>query len=98
MVEALVSLWPYLLVWLVFINAASLTAFGLDKRQARRGGGRVPERTLLMMALAGGWPGAKLGQRRFRHKTRKQPFARRLNAVPLGWAAGAAALAVSARI
>jgi uncharacterized membrane protein YsdA (DUF1294 family) len=34
----------------------------------------VPERTLHLLALLGGWPGAILGQRHFRHKTRKVSF------------------------
>ena len=31
-------------------------------------------RTLHLLALLGGWPGAILGQRQFRHKTRKVAF------------------------
>ena len=42
---------------------------------------RISESTLLAVAFFGGWPGAKYGQRKFRHKTRKQPFATQLNAV-----------------
>jgi uncharacterized membrane protein YsdA (DUF1294 family) len=34
----------------------------------------VPESTLLIFGLVGGWPGAILGQQVFRHKTQKQPF------------------------
>lgn len=34
----------------------------------------VPETTLLVLGLVGGWPGAILGQQCFRHKTQKQPF------------------------
>ena len=44
---------------------------------------RIRESTLLTTAFVGGAIGAKLGQRRFRHKTRKQPFATILN-VALG--------------
>ncbi|WP_246272821.1 DUF1294 domain-containing protein [Oricola thermophila] len=63
------------------INLASFAAFGLDKRRARTGGRRIAESTLLLMALAGGTPGAFAGRRAFRHKTRKQPFVARLYAV-----------------
>ena len=73
-------------LWL-FVNLLTYTAFGLDKSRARRGGWRVPERTLLMLAFLGGWPAAKVAQRQFRHKTRKRPFARKLNQVPILWAA-----------
>lgn len=62
--------------------AASLltyAAFAADKRRAVAGQRRLRERTLLWLALLGGWPGAKLAQHRLRHKTRKQPFGRLLN-------------------
>lgn len=53
----------------------ALTLFGIDKARARSGGRRVPERTLLLVAYAGGAAGAFAGQQLFRHKTRKQPIA-----------------------
>ena len=49
-------------------------AYGLDKRKAVKGNRRVSERTLHLMAFLGGWPGALLGQRHFRHKTQKVSF------------------------
>ena len=61
----------------VIYAAASVIAFiayGVDKRSARRGGRRIPESTLHVLSLGGGWPGALAAQRFFRHKTRKQPF------------------------
>jgi uncharacterized membrane protein YsdA (DUF1294 family) len=63
------------------MNLLAFGFFGWDKHRARTGGWRVPERTLLSLALFGGSVGAKLAQRRFRHKTRKQPFAAYLNAI-----------------
>lgn len=65
------------------INLLAFVLFGIDKRRAAAGLWRLRESTLIGVALAGGWLGAKAGQRRFRHKTRKQPFARRLNAAGL---------------
>lgn len=67
----------------VMVNGAAYAAFRYDKRQAQAGGWRVSERALLFVALLGGWVGAKLAQRRFRHKTRKHPFATLLNLVPV---------------
>jgi len=57
----------------------TFAAFYLDKRAARLGAWRTPEKTLLFLALVGGGVGAKLGQSRLRHKTRKQPFGHLLN-------------------
>src|SRR4051812_9186491 len=56
------------------MSGACFVAYGLDKRRATRGGRRVPERTLHLLAFLGGWPGALLGRRQFRHKTKKVPF------------------------
>ena len=62
---------------LLFYLMASIVCFAVyarDKSAARRGQRRTPERTLLLLGLAGGWPGAVLAQQWLRHKTRKQPF------------------------
>jgi uncharacterized membrane protein YsdA (DUF1294 family)/cold shock CspA family protein len=64
--------------WLVPAYAvASAVTFGLyagDKRAATRGEWRTPEDTLHVAALLGGWPGALIARRLFRHKTTKEPF------------------------
>ena len=57
-----------------FTSVIGFAAFGWDKRRARIGGRRIPERTLHTIALLGGWPGAIAGQRVFRHKTQKLSF------------------------
>jgi len=56
------------------LSLLAFALYGLDKAAARRGARRIPEATLHVVALAGGWPGALAGQTAFRHKTRKQPF------------------------
>src|SRR5262245_60592031 len=61
-----------LLIPLSLYALASLITFityGLDKRAARLSRRRIPERRLHQLELAGGWPGAWLAQRLFRHKT-----------------------------
>jgi len=66
---------PVLLFWAY--GAMSVLAFalyGLDKWAARREGQRTPEKTLQLLALFGGWPGALLAQQLFRHKSSKRPF------------------------
>ena len=58
----------------VVTSVVSFAAYGFDKKQACAGGRRVPEQTLHVLALLGGWPGALFGQRYFRHKTQKVSF------------------------
>lgn len=60
---------------LVFVmSVVCFAAYGLDKWLAVNGSRRVPENTLHFLSLLGGWPGAFLGQRQFRHKTKKMSF------------------------
>ena len=64
------------LIGLIYFMA-SLAAFALyakDKNAAKNGTWRVPEKTLHISALLGGWPGAIIGQQRLRHKTQKTNF------------------------
>lgn len=55
-------------------SLAALALFAWDKAQARRGGRRVSEFTLHAVEVVGGWPGALLAARLFRHKTRKRSY------------------------
>ena len=63
-----------LTVWVISVNVLTLLLYGADKLAARKNWYRVPEFTLLIFGLVGGWFGAILGQQIFRHKTQKQPF------------------------
>ena len=54
-------------------NVAALVIYYADKRAASRMLRRVPERTLLIVALIGPF-GALVAMRSFRHKTRKNKF------------------------
>ena len=64
-----VPLW--VIVTLAGLCAVGFLLHGWDKRRARTGGRRVPEASLHLVELLGGWPGALLGTRLFRHKTAK---------------------------
>ena len=63
-----------LAVWLIAINLVTFAVYGIDKRRARRGAWRVPEKTLFLLPLLGGSVGALLGMRVFRHKTKHWYF------------------------
>lgn len=65
-----------LVMWLLLASVLTFVIYGGDKMAARKVWRRVPESTLLVLGLVGGWPGAVLGQQLFRHKTQKQPFKR----------------------
>ena len=56
------------------LSTITFIVYGFDKLVARRGGKRVRERTLHLLALCGGWPGALAGQWVFRHKRRNRTF------------------------
>lgn len=58
----------------VIASLLCFVAYGWDKLQASHGKRRVPESTLHRLELIGGWPGALLAQRCFRHKTRKSKY------------------------
>ena len=63
-----------LLVPYVVFSALEVALYRSDKAAAQRGAWRVPEANLHAVALLGGWPGALVARRAFRHKTTKQPF------------------------
>lgn len=63
-----------LLAWLLLINSLTFSLYGADKMAARKGWQRVPEMTLLLFGVIGGWVGGLIAQQLFRHKTQKQPF------------------------
>ncbi len=62
------------LVMLAIVSPVSFLAYGWDKRQAKKNGRRVPEKTLHSIDAVGGWPGGFLAQQIFRHKTQKISF------------------------
>lgn len=63
-----------LLVYLLLINAAGFLLMLIDKQNARKQQCRIPERTLMLTAAAGGSLGSLLGMYLFRHKTKHSKF------------------------
>jgi uncharacterized membrane protein YsdA (DUF1294 family) len=64
---------------LAIVNAWTFFRFWQDKQRAGRGEWRVSESELLSLAFIGGSPAAFAVRHLLRHKTRKQPFSRRLH-------------------
>ena len=71
--------WGYLII----INELAFLAFVLDKWRAVRGKWRIKERTLLLLALAGGAAGGLCGMYLCRHKIRTAKFSYGLPAMLL---------------
>lgn len=63
--------WRLLASGLLLLSLITFLAYRSDKRRAETGEWRIPESMLHLAELIGGWPGAFLGQRSFRHKTSK---------------------------
>lgn len=64
----------WLLAYVALLSLAALAACVWDKSRAVRGARRVPEATLLGLAIVGGSPGLAVGMLAVRHKTRKATF------------------------
>lgn len=61
-------------IWLATSGFLTFALYGFDKNQAKQGKERVPERTLHLCALVGGFLGGWVGRLAFRHKTQKPIF------------------------
>ncbi len=56
------------------LSLFSFLSYRSDKRRAEAGAWRIPESTLHLADIIGGWPGAFLAHRIFRHKISKRSF------------------------
>ena len=63
-----------LLIYLIDANIVTFVVFGIDKYKAKRGLWRIPEASLLTMAVIGGSIGAWLGTKVWHHKTLHKKF------------------------
>ena len=61
-------------IYYICVNIIAFILYGLDKKYAREGRWRIPEKTLLGIALIGGAAGAWIGMQTFRHKTKHMSF------------------------
>ena len=60
--------------YMIAINIIGFAIMGRDKHLARKKQWRIPESTLLFLALAGGAVGGTIGMYYFRHKTKHLLF------------------------
>ena len=65
---------PVFAIYLLVINVLTFLIYGVDKWKAQRDKWRIPEDTLIWLAVAGGSVGALLGMNLFRHKTKHRKF------------------------
>jgi uncharacterized membrane protein YsdA (DUF1294 family)/cold shock CspA family protein len=63
----------YLFVFLM-ANLIAFLYYYMDKTAALKGAWRKSEDSLHLLSLIGGWPGAYIAQKLFRHKTKKASF------------------------
>ncbi|MES2027108.1 MAG: DUF1294 domain-containing protein [Pseudomonadota bacterium] len=60
--------------WMLGCSIVSFVVMGVDKRAAYGGRRRTSEKSLLLLALIGGWPGTLAGMQWYRHKRSKPSF------------------------
>ena len=66
--------WIVAIVYLVIINIVGFVYMGMDKKKAKRGAWRIPEKRLFFIAIIGGSVGAISGMYFYRHKTKHMTF------------------------
>ena len=64
----------YMIAYVLGISMTTVILYGVDKRKAETTAWRIPESTLHMAELLGGWTAAFAAQRIFRHKISKTKY------------------------
>ena len=62
------------IIYLIAINLITFLVMWLDKRKAKKGRWRIPEKTLFIITALGGGIGTIVGMYTLRHKTQKIAF------------------------
>ncbi len=65
---------PLPLVLYPVMSLVTYASYADDKARAKRNNWRIPEQTLHLYELAGGWLGGFIAQRMLRHKSRKEAY------------------------
>ncbi len=64
----------FVIGWYAVASVVTFLAYGYDKRRALVAAWRLKEQTLHTLEMLGGWPGALVAQRVFKHKRRKTTY------------------------
>lgn len=68
------TIWKAVLIYLCLINLIAFILYGVDKKKAERHAWRIPESTLILLAVIGGGLGAYSAMHVFHHKTKHPKF------------------------
>ena len=63
-----------IILYFLIINIVGFLIMFIDKRKAKKGAWRIPEKTLFLITVLGGGIGTTAGMYVFRHKTQKLQF------------------------
>ncbi|WP_386083314.1 DUF1294 domain-containing protein [Vreelandella sp. F11] len=63
-----------IVVYYVVVSMLAYITYAIDKKAAIKHRRRVSEKSLHLLGVLGGWPGALMAQQRLRHKNRKTAF------------------------
>ena len=63
-----------IIIYFIIINIIGFLIMYIDKRRAKKGKWRIPEKTLFIITALGGGIGTIAGMYTFRHKTQKLNF------------------------
>lgn len=63
-----------IIIYFIVMNLIGFFIMWLDKRKAKKGAWRIPEKTLFIITALGGGIGTNAGMYAFRHKTQKIQF------------------------
>jgi len=65
---------PLVLGLYIVVSMLTYIMYAIDKSAAKNERWRTSERTLHLLSLVGGWPGALVAQQTLRHKSKKKSF------------------------
>ena len=81
------ELWSIFLAAFAAISIINFFMYGIDKRKAKKGKWRIPEKALLLTSFCGGAVGGFAAMQLFRHKTKHWYF-NAVNIVGILWQIG----------